>query len=292
MLCWLTPNATLTPGTTYTILHTTRMTRASVRELDYRLDVNTLHRDEAATSLTLNEIGRVQLRTQKPLLFDPYRRNRDTGSFILIDDATNNTVAAGMITGATQAAPHIVWHSGAVTRSQRASRGATVWFTGLSGSGKSSIAVEIERRLVASGRPAYVLDGDNLRHGLNNNLGFSPEHRRENVRRVAEVARLMADAGVLVMVSLVSPYRDDRDAARAIHAEAGLPFYEVFVDTPLDIAEARDPKGLYAKARTGEIPDFTGISAPYEAPLSPDLLLRPSDGDVEALASIVLDRLN
>jgi bifunctional enzyme CysN/CysC len=151
--------------------------------------------------------------------------------------------------------------------------------------------MEVERRLVASGRPAYVLDGDNLRHGLNRNLGFSPEDRRENVRRVAEVARLMADAGVVVLVSLVSPYREDRDSARAIHAEAGLPFFEVFVDTPLEIAEQRDPKGLYAKARAGEISDFTGISAPYETPLSPELLLRPTDGEVEALAAIVLDRI-
>jgi bifunctional enzyme CysN/CysC len=291
MICWMSSDVTLTPGATYTIQHTTRSTRASVRSLDYRLDVNTLHRDEDATGLSLNEIGRVQLRTQKPLLFDPYRRNRDTGSFILIDEATNNTVAAGMITGATQSEPRITWHEGEVTRAIRPSQGATLWFTGLSGSGKSSIAVEIERRLIATGRPAYVLDGDNLRHGLNKNLGFSPADRQENVRRVAEVAKLMADAGVVVLVSLVSPYRADRDAARAVHVESGLPFYEVFVDTPLEVAEARDVKGLYAKARAGEIRDFTGISAPYEAPLSPDLLLRHTDGDIETLANIVLDRL-
>jgi bifunctional enzyme CysN/CysC len=291
MLCWLTSESELQAGATYTIQHTTRSTRASIKDLEYRLNINTLHRDDEATSLSLNEIGRVRFRTQKPLLFDPYRRNRDTGAFILVDEATNNTVAAGMITGATQADPHIVWHSGAVTREQRASEGATVWFTGLSGSGKSTIAMEVERRLVASGRPAYVLDGDNLRHGLNNNLGFSPEDRKENVRRTTEVARLMADAGVVVLVSLVSPYREDRDLARQVHAEAGLPFYEIFVDTPLEIAEQRDPKGLYAKARAGEIPDFTGISAPYEAPLSPDLLLRPGDGDVNTMAAIVLDRI-
>jgi bifunctional enzyme CysN/CysC len=291
MLCWLTSETSMKPGATYTIQHTSRSTRASVKELEYRLDVNTLHRDEEAESLALNEIGRVRLRTQKPLLFDPYRRNRDTGSFILVDESTNNTVAAGMITGASQTDPVIVWHSGSVSREQRASQGATLWFTGLSGSGKSSIAMEVERRLVASGRPAYVLDGDNLRHGLNRNLGFSPGDRKENVRRVAEVARLMADAGVVVLVSLVSPYRADRDTAREIHAEAGLPFFEVFVDTPLELAEQRDPKGLYAKARTGEIADFTGISAPYESPLSPELLLRPSDGDVAALAALVLDRI-
>jgi bifunctional enzyme CysN/CysC len=291
MLCWLTSDSSLKPGATYTIQHTSRSTRASVREMEYRLDVNTLHRDEAADSLSLNEIGRVRLRTQKPLLFDAYRRNRDTGSFILVDEATNNTVAAGMIIGPSQAELNIKWHDQEVSRGQRQSQGATVWFTGLSGSGKSSIAVEVERRLVASGRPAYVLDGDNLRHGLNSNLGFSPEDRKENVRRTAEIAKLMADAGVVVLVSLVSPYREDRNAARAIHNDAQLPFLEVFVDVPLEVAESRDPKGLYAKARAGEIPDFTGVSAPYEAPLSPDLLLRSHEADVDTLASVVLDRL-
>jgi bifunctional enzyme CysN/CysC len=291
MICWMSSDGALQAGTTYAILHTTRATRATVKQLDYRLNINTLHRDEDATGLTLNEIGRVRLRTQKPLLFDAYHRNRDTGSFILIDEKTNNTVAAGMITGPSQQDTHVVWHSGAVTRDERASRGMTVWLTGLSGSGKSSVAAEVERRLVASGRPAYLLDGDNLRHGLNANLSFSPADRAENVRRVAEVAKLMADAGMVAIVSLVSPYRADRDRARASHVEAGLPFVEVFVDTPLEVCEARDPKGMYAKARAGEITGFTGIDAPYEAPLSPELLLRPVDGDVAGLANIVIDRI-
>jgi bifunctional enzyme CysN/CysC len=290
-LCWLTSDSSMKQGATYTIQHTSRSTRASVRDMEYRLDVNTLHRDETAAELSLNEIGRVRLRTQKPLLFDAYRRNRDTGAFILVDEATNNTVAAGMIIGPSQNDLNIKWHDQEVSREQRASQGATLWFTGLSGSGKSSVAVEVERRLVASGRPAYVLDGDNLRHGLNSNLGFSPEDRKENVRRVAEVAKLMADAGVVVLVSLVSPYREDRNAARAIHDEAGLPFYEIFVDVPLEVAESRDPKGLYAKARAGDIPDFTGVSAPYEAPLSPDLLLRSNESDVATLASLVIDKI-
>ncbi len=292
MICWMDGDATLSTDSTYAILHTTQETRVSVKELEYRLDINTLHRDEAANTLGLNEIGRVRLRTQKPLHFDPYRRNRDTGSFILVDEATNNTVAAGMILGASQQPSNIVWHSGAVTRDQRKTNGMTLWFTGLSGSGKSSVAVEVERRLIAAGQPAYILDGDNLRHGLNANLGFSPEDRQENVRRVAEVAKLLADAGVVAIVSLVSPYRAHRDAARLIHADGGLPFFEIFVDTPLDVAEARDPKGLYAKARAGEIPDFTGISAPYEAPFRPDLLLRPSDGDAVELAAMVIDRID
>ena len=291
MIAWMDTDLSLSTDATYTILHTTRETRAAVKSLEYRLDINTLHRDEKAESLGLNEIGRVRLRTQKPLHFDPYRRNRDTGGFILIDDATNRTVAAGMILGETQSEPNIVWHSGAVTREHRKTQGMTLWFTGLSGSGKSSVAVEVERRLVASGQPAYILDGDNLRHGLNAGLGFSPEDRQENVRRVAEVAKLMADAGVVAIVSLVSPYREHRDAARTSHEEDGLPFVEIFMDTPLEECEARDPKGLYAKARAGEIPEFTGISAPYEAPMRPDLLLRPSDGDVDALATAVIDRM-
>jgi bifunctional enzyme CysN/CysC len=289
MISWMDSDLTLSTDTTYTMLHTTRDTRVSVKALEYRLDINTLHRVEDASTLALNEIGRVRLRTQKPLHFDPYRRNRDTGSFILIDEATNNTVAAGMILGATQNEPNIVWHSGAVTREHRKTQGMTLWLTGLSGSGKSSVAVEVERRLVAAGQPAYILDGDNLRHGLNADLGFSPEDRAENVRRVTEVARLIADAGVVAIVSLVSPYRADRDAARAAHESDGLPFLEIFMDTPLEVAEARDTKGLYAKARAGEILDFTGINAPYEAPLRPDLLLRPSDGDVGVLAGLVID---
>jgi bifunctional enzyme CysN/CysC len=291
MVAWMSETSALKPGGTYALQHTTRETRATVRDLEYRLDVNTLHRDEEADSLGLNEIGRVRLRTQKPLLFDPYRRNRETGAFILVDEATNNTVAAGMILGASQQETHVVWHTGSITREERATQGMTVWFTGLSGSGKSSVAMELERRLVASGRPAYVLDGDNLRHGLNANLGFSPADRKENIRRVAEVAKLMADAGIVAIVSLVSPYREDRDNARELHDEAGLPFLEVFVDTPLEVCERRDPKGMYAKARRGEIRDFTGVDAPYEAPRRPDLLLRPSDGDVSEQAQIVQERI-
>ncbi|NEW35712.1 adenylyl-sulfate kinase [Nocardia cyriacigeorgica] len=288
MVCWFAEDATLTPGATYTLRHTTRSTPVEVRTLDYRLDVNTLHRDENATALSLNEIGRVQLRIRQPLLFDPYRRNRTTGSFLLVDDATGNTVAGGMITGPSLPSSRVVWHSTAVEREERATRGMTVWLTGLSGSGKSTVAVELERRLVASGRPAFLLDGDNLRHGLNSDLEFSAEDRVENIRRVGEVARLFAEAGVIAIVSLISPYRADRDRARAVHEAAGIPFLEVFVDTPLEVCESRDPKGMYAKARAGEIRDFTGVDAPYEHPLTPGLVLRPADGDPAAMASTVL----
>ncbi|MEV0293687.1 adenylyl-sulfate kinase [Nocardia sp. NPDC050710] len=291
MVCWFSEDTQLTPGATYTIRHTTRTATAEIRSLDYRLDVNTLHRDEHADALSLNEIGRVQLRTRQPLLFDPYRRNRSTGSFILVDESTNNTVAAGMITGPTLPSARVVWHSTAVERDERATRGLTVWLTGLSGSGKSTVAVELERRLVASGRPAFLLDGDNLRHGLNADLGFSAADRVENIRRVGEVARLFAEAGVVAVVSLISPYRADRDRVRDAHRTAGIPFVEVFVDTPLEICESRDPKGMYAKARAGEIRGFTGIDDPYEAPTDPDLVLRPGDGDPAAMASAILARL-
>ncbi len=291
MVCWFAEDAALAPGATYTVRHTTRAVTAEIRSLDYRLDVNTLHRDEDARELALNEIGRVQLRTRAPLLFDPYRRNRGTGSFLLVDEATGNTVGAGMITGPTLPSARVVWHSTAVGREERATRGLTVWLTGLSGSGKSTVAVELERRLVAGGRPAFLLDGDNLRHGLNADLGFSDADRAENVRRVGEVAKLFAEAGVVAVVSLISPFREDRDRVREAHRAAGLPFVEVFVDTPLDLCESRDPKGMYAKARAGEIKGFTGIDAPYEKPVDPEMTLRPEDGDPVAMARTVLGAL-
>jgi bifunctional enzyme CysN/CysC len=192
--------------------------------------------------------------------------------------------------------PDVVWHDSEVPRPDRWSAdrlgGATVWFTGLSGSGKSSVAVAVERRLVAEGRAAYLLDGDNLRHGLNGDLGFSAADREENVRRASEVARLFADAGLVALVPLISPYRAGRERARAAHAAAGLPFAEVFVDTPLALCEQRDPKGLYAKARAGELSGMTGIDDPYEAPLDPELRLTPDDGGVDAMAERVLDLLH
>jgi bifunctional enzyme CysN/CysC len=196
----------------------------------------------------------------------------------------------------TDRSPDVVWHAGDVERAERWSAtrlgGATLWFTGLSGSGKSSVAVAVERRLVAEGRAAYLLDGDNLRHGLNGDLGFSTADRDENVRRASEVARLFADAGVVALVPLISPYRAGRERARRAHEAAGLTFAEVFVDTPLELCEQRDPKGLYAKARAGELTGMTGIDDPYEAPVDPELRLTPDDGDVEQMAERVLALLH
>ncbi|MCX6479856.1 MAG: adenylyl-sulfate kinase, partial [Mycobacterium sp.] len=294
-VCWMADEATLEPGRDYIIKHTTRTTRARVTALDYRLDVNTLHRDKSATALKLNELGRVSLRTQVPLLLDEYTRNAATGSFILIDADTNVTVAAGMVRDTTPAAsrtasPNTVRHQSLVSAADRLTKGRTVWFTGLSGSGKSSVAVLVEQILLEHGNPAYILDGDNLRHGLNADLGFSMADRAENLRRLAHVATLMADAGLTVLVPAISPMSEHREAARAVHADAGIEFFEVFVDTPLQDCERRDPKGLYAKARRGEITHFTGIDSPYQRPKDPDLRLTPEYTAAE-LAHQVIDLL-
>lgn len=197
--------------------------------------------------------------------------------------------------GAARRSPNVVWHPSEFPRDERwslvGSHGVTLWFTGLSGSGKSTVAVAVERKLLELGRHTYMLDGDNLRHGLNGDLGFSDDDRDENVRRASEVARLFADAGVISLVPLISPFRAGRDRAREVHKAADLPFLEVFIDTPIEICEQRDPKGLYKLARSGEITDFTGISSPYEAPLEPELRLTPEDGDPAGQADLVLAAL-
>jgi bifunctional enzyme CysN/CysC len=297
-VCWMTDDSALEPGRDYIIKHTTKTTRARVTALDYRLNVNTLHREQSATALKLNELGRITLRTQVPLMLDEYTRNASTGSFILIDPATNGTVAAGMVLRdvaardavARASSPNTVKHRSLVTADERLSHGATVWFTGLSGSGKSSVAMLAERKLFEAGKPAYVLDGDNLRHGLNADLGFSMADRAENLRRLAHVAKLIADCGQIVLVPAISPLAEHRELARRVHDEGGIPFYEVFCDTPLEDCEKRDPKGLYAKARAGEIKDFTGIDSPYEPPEQPDLRL-VSACTTEELADQIVDLL-
>jgi bifunctional enzyme CysN/CysC len=296
MVCWMADEEALEPGREYVIKHTTRTTRAKVTALDYRLDVNTLHRDKSATALKLNELGRITLRTQVPLLLDEYSRNAATGSFILIDPDTNGTVGAGMVRDTTPVAnrvatPNAVRHQNLVTAQDRLSRGSTVWFTGLSGSGKSSVAMLVEQKLLESGRPAYVLDGDNLRHGLNADLGFSMADRSENLRRLAHIATLLADSGQIVLVPVISPLEEHRELARKVHADQGYEFFEVFCDTPLEDCERRDPKGLYAKARAGEITHFTGIDSPYQRPKNPNLRLTP-DLSVEELAQQVIDMIS
>jgi bifunctional enzyme CysN/CysC len=303
MICWFDETSQLRTGAPYQLKHTTRWVAAEVEELRYQLNVDTLHRDLTAETLEVNDIGRVAIHTTSPLFFDEYRNNRTTGSFILVDPATDLTVAAGMIISAggdvgggtdtaSIVAENITFHPSKLSREERwgalETGGATIWMTGLSGSGKSTIATAIEHTLVSSGRHAFMLDGDNLRHGLNANLGFSPEDRDENVRRTGEVAKILAESGTVAIASLVSPYRDERDRVRALHEEAGIPFYEVFVDTPLEECERRDPKGLYAKARAGEIKDLTGVGSPYEAPERPDLVTSP---DLEEAVRQVLGLL-
>ncbi len=291
-VCWMADGAVLEPGRDYVIKHTTRTTGARVTALDYRLDVNTLHRDKTVKALQLNELGRISLRTRVPLLLDEYTRNASTGSFILIDPNTNGTVAAGMVlrdASAQAASPNTVRHQSSAIADTR-TRGTTVWFTGLSGSGKSSVAMMVEQMLLEAGTPAYVLDGDNLRHGLNSDLGFSMPDRAENLRRLAHVAALLADSGQIVLVPAISPLAEQRELARTVHDDAGLAFVEVYCDTPMDECERRDPKGLYARARAGEIAQFTGIDSPYQPPANPELRLTP-DQTVEEQAQRILDML-
>jgi len=257
--------------------------------------VNGLHRDETASTLELNEIGRVSFRCTEPLLVDDYTTNRTTGSFIIIDPATNATAGAGVIRviGTTHASPNVVREGGRLTRADRfaalGTQGATVLFTGLSGAGKSTLASGVEEAFVHSGRPAFLIDGDNLRHGLNGDLGFSDLDRTENVRRAGEVARLFAESGALALIALICPFEEDRRLIRALHDEAGLPYAEIFVDTTLEECERRDPKGLYARARAGQLPSFTGIDSIYEVPRQPDLVLGPGAGSVAEQVSIVLE---
>jgi bifunctional enzyme CysN/CysC len=302
-VCWFDETSHLRTDIPYQLKHTTKWVAAEIEELRYRLDVDTLHRDLSADTLEVNDIGRVTIQTASPLFIDEYRLNRTTGSFILVDPGTDLTVAAGMIKrsgdeaigvveNASIVAENITFHPSKLSREERwkalETQGATIWMTGLSGSGKSTIATAIEHTLVSAGQAAFMLDGDNLRHGLNADLGFSEEDRNENVRRVGEVAKILAESGTVAIASLVSPYRGERERVRAIHEEAGVPFYEVFVDTPLEECERRDPKGLYAKARAGEIKDLTGVGSPYEAPASPDLVTSP---DLEEAVRQVLGLL-
>jgi len=271
--------------------------RAAVESIDALLDVTTLTDGAAPDALQLNDIARLTLRTSAPVVADPYAENRTTGAFILIDEDSNDTVAAGMVRAVREGgrppdhSPGVTWHESGLERDHRwdslGTRGATVWLTGLPASGKSTVAAQLERLLVEEGHPAYFLDGDNLRHGISGDLAFSPADRTENIRRVAHVARLMADAGMVAIASLVSPAHHDRALARELHDAAGLPFLEVYVDTPAEVAEQRDPKGLYAQARAGRLKDFTGVSAPYEVPERPDVVVRGTDEDVRDSAGRV-----
>ena len=282
----------LLPGRPYLLKIGTRTVGASVTEIKHRIDVNT-QEHLAAKHLELNEVAYCNLHLDQPIAFEPYARNRALGGFILIDRQTNATVAAGTLDFALRRAGNIHWQHMDVDKQARArikqQTPRCLWFTGLSGAGKSTIANLVEKKLLAMGQHTYLLDGDNVRHGLNKDLGFTDEDRVENIRRVAEVAKLMTDAGLIVLVSFISPFRAEREMARALFAEGE--FLEVFVDTPLAEAERRDVKGLYAKARRGELRNFTGIDSPYEAPEQPELHLLAADSSPVELAERVIRAL-
>ena len=282
-LLWL-DSAALLPGRGYWCRLGSAAASAQITEIKHRIDVNS-QEHLAARQLELNELAQVNLSLDRPLAFAPFAENRVLGSFVLIDRQSNATVGAGVIDFALRRAANLHWQATDVDRHVRAAlkqqSPRVIWFTGLSGSGKSTLANALELRLLSEGRHTYLLDGDNIRHGLNRDLGFTDADRVENIRRVAEVARLMADAGLIVLVSFISPFRSERRMAREMLPEGE--FIEVFVDTPLEECERRDVKGLYAKARAGELPNFTGISAPYEPPEHAEVHLRTSGLSVEAM---------
>jgi bifunctional enzyme CysN/CysC len=290
-IIWMAEDQML-PGRSYLLKIGGQQVPASVIDLKFKTNVNTLEQ-AAAKTLELNEVGTVTIATDKPIAFDPYDGNPRTGGFILIDRISNATLGAGVIEFGLSRAQNLSYQSFDVNRDVRArlkgQEPSIVWFTGLSGSGKSSVANLIEKRLTAEGRHAYILDGDNIRHGLNKDLGFTEQGRVENIRRVAEVARLMADAGLIVLVSFISPFRNERRLAREIAGD--IRFTEVYVDTPLEVCEARDPKGLYARARRGEIENFTGIDSPFEIPENPDVILHGAAAEPAELADELYGRL-
>ena len=305
LLCWMSEQP-LSPHRRYLVKHTTRKAAVSSVDVRYKIDVDSLHRDLDAETFELNDLGRARIELGSPLIFDSYRRNRLTGSLIVIDEATNDTVAAGVILDtepelaregaeATTTSPNVSWQGSLLTREQRwqslGHSGATVWFTGLPGAGKSTIASAVEHRLVLAGVPSFLLDGDNLRHGLNGDLAFDEAARSENVRRTAHVAKLLAESGSTALVSLVSPYLKDRAAAAELHEQAGIPFVEVYVDVPIEVCEERDPKGLYARARSGEVCDLTGVGSPYEPPLEPELAVGAKGESVDEAVERVLEML-
>ncbi|MCR5381876.1 MAG: sulfate adenylyltransferase subunit CysN [Lentisphaeria bacterium] len=301
MLVWMDEKPA-DEGREYFLKHCSSITPATLDKIRYEIDVNTGHKKDANGHLQLNAIARIHLAMHRPLVYDIYVRNHATGSFILVDKLTNATVAAGMIIARMSAAEskddkpkseNITREISYVSQDDRQAllkqKPQTLWFTGLSGSGKSTIAKLLEKTLIDNGKLCFLLDGDNIRHGLNKDLGFSPEDRKENIRRIAEVAKLMNDAGLIVLTAFISPYREDRDMARQIIGDAN--FREIYVSTPLASCEERDPKGLYKKARAGLIKGFTGIDAPYEPPENPALTIETDTLTPKDCVDAILDKL-
>jgi bifunctional enzyme CysN/CysC len=290
-LLWMMDDELL-PGRQYLLKVGTATVPATISELKHKVDVNTLEH-LAAKTLQLNEVGYVNISTSRPIAFDPYIENRDTGGFIVIDRFTNATAGAGMIDFGLRRATNVHWQAMTTNKRLRSAikgqRPAVLWFTGLSGSGKSTIANLVEQKLCGLGRHTYMLDGDNVRHGLNRDLGFTDADRVENIRRVGEAARLFVDAGQIVLVSFISPFQSERRMAREL-LESGE-FIEIFVDTPIEVCMQRDPKGLYEKAKAGEITNFTGIDSPYEAPDLADMTLKTVESTAETSAEQVIEYL-
>jgi bifunctional enzyme CysN/CysC len=279
-------------GRPYVLKLATQAVAGSLAAPKHKVNVNTLEHT-AAKTLELNEIGVCNVRFDRPVAFTPYGENRDLGGFIVIDRFSNNTVGMGLINFALMRASNVHWQALEVSKTAHAAlkgqKPCIMWFTGLSGSGKSTVANLVEKRLHAMGKHTYMLDGDNVRHGLNQDLGFTDADRVENIRRVAEVAKLMVDAGLIVMVSFISPFRSERRMARELVQEGE--FFEVFIDTPLEVCEQRDPKGLYAKARRGEIKNFTGIDSDYERPELAEIVLDTSQTPPEDAATAIVATL-
>jgi bifunctional enzyme CysN/CysC len=284
------------PGRAYWLKLGTQMVSATVQQPKYQVNVNAVGSSDeqlAAKTLELNAIGVAVVTTERQLVFEPYSDNRTLGGFILIDKLTNATVAAGMLNFSLRRAENIHWQAIDIDRDaharQKGQQSRLLWFTGLSGSGKSTIANLVEKKLYALGKHSFLLDGDNIRHGLNKDLGFTDADRIENIRRVGEVAKLMTDAGLIVLTAFISPFRAEREMVRAMLPNGE--FAEIFVDTPLEVAEARDVKGLYKKARSGALKNFTGIDSPYEAPINPDIHIDTTKMSPEDAAEMIVQKL-
>lgn len=282
----------LLPGRPYLIKMGTQVANAQISDLKYKVNVNTLEH-VAGKTLELNEVGIANISADKALAFDPYDENRHSGRFIIIDRYTNATVGAGMVNHSLRRATNIKWQEMDINKGARAyqkgQKSAILWFTGLSGAGKSTVANLVEKKLHAMGKHTYTLDGDNVRHGLNKDLGFTDADRVENIRRVGETAKLFVDAGVITLVSFISPFKSERQLARSLVEEGE--FIEVFIDTPLEVCEQRDVKGLYKKARAGEIANFTGIDSPYERPENAEIVVSTADQSAEQAAEIIVAKL-